>query len=145
MIENGFTEKNVSSIGGQGKKNSPKTLAFIRATLTEKADDLSVLMEATGFDAKSISSMLHGAGAHIATGIAALVEHKDKLKEIITVDKTFDAKSISSMLNGAGAHIATGIAALVEHKDKLKEIITVDKTFDAKSISSNVIMLTSEY
>ena len=128
MTKPEFTAKNISSIGGRGKKNPPALLELIRSTLAANADDLSQLMEATGFDAKSISSMLAGAGAHIATGIAALVEHKDKLKEIITVDKTFDAKSISSMLAGAGAHIATAINDIYTRRDKLKALCTKFKS-----------------
>ena len=123
LVKLGFTEKNISSIGGRGKKNTPALLQHIRNTLNARADDLAALMEVTGFDAKSISSMLAGAGAHIATGIEALVEHKDELKKIITEDKTFDAKSISSMLNGAGAHIAEAIDTIYTRRDKLKAIL----------------------
>ncbi|MBN8542819.1 MAG: hypothetical protein J0M34_00970 [Alphaproteobacteria bacterium] len=118
----GFTEKNISSIVGRGKRNSPKTLQLIRETLTARADDLAALMEATGFDAKSLSSMLHGAGAHIATGIEALVANKDKLKGMVDAG-TFDAKSLSSMLNGAGAHIAEAIDAIYTRQDKLNAIV----------------------
>jgi len=71
-VKQWFTEKNISSIGGQGKKNSKTTLDIIRAALEEKRTELESLMQETGFTPTSISSILHGAGKSTAEAVAAL-------------------------------------------------------------------------
>ena len=137
-VKQWFTEKNISSIGGQGKKNSKTTLDIIRAALEEKRTELESLMQETGFTPTSISSILHGAGKSTAEAVAALTlpETKAALKALME-EKLFDAKSISSILNGAGKSTAEAVAALTspETNAALKALME-EKLFDASSISS---------
>ena len=137
-VKQWFTEKNISSIGGLGKKNSKTTLDIIRAALEEKRTELESLMQETGFTPTSISSILSGAGKSTAEAVAALTspETKAALKALME-EGLFDAKSISSILNGAGKSTAEAVAALTlpETKAALKALIE-EGLFDASSISS---------
>ena len=80
-------------------------------------------MEEGLFDAKSISSILNGAGKSTAEAVAALTlpETKAALKALIE-EGLFDASSISSILSGSGKSTAEAVAALKEHWPKLKEM-----------------------
>jgi hypothetical protein len=130
-----FTDKNISSITGQTNPNNrADKLLATKTTLVGFNGDIDDFLAATGFSEINLSSMLHGAGQHLATGINALLKNKEALQEIIN-SGLFDAKSISSMLDGAGKNLATGINALLENKEALQEIIN-SGLFDAKSISS---------
>jgi hypothetical protein len=101
LEELGFTDKNISSIGGRGKRNSQETLQTIADALLKHANSIDDLMKATGLKPTNISSMLHGAGQHVGAGIEALVENQESITKIM--DAGFDAKSISSMHHARGS------------------------------------------
>jgi hypothetical protein len=128
--EDTWDPASISNIAGG--RASKALLDFIRSRLNDP--ELRLFMEATGFTPKNISSMLGGARRHIDEGIAALVKHKDILRQIVAAGP-FDARSISSMLSGSGRHLAEAIDALVEHQDTLRQIVAAGP-FDTKSLSS---------
>ena len=74
------------------------------------------------FEAENLSSMLHGAGAHIGKEIKMLATHQQELKALIHTG--LKAQHISHILSSAGLGLGKQIEDLYESRDSIADILS---------------------
>lgn len=114
----GFNDRNISSIGGSNASVDVKI--EICQIINTNEDKIKSLMDATGFKAINLSSILAGSGINFEENLKLLLSHENKLRDII-YDSDFEPKNISHILHGF-KNFEKNVNDLYECREKLKEI-----------------------
>ncbi len=145
----GFTETNISSIGGDGKRNPAQRIADIKTAIDTHEETLASLMDQTGLKPSNISSMLSNSKARGAEAIEALCED-DVVPKVaaLTTGRELDddtnkeppfipyqPTTISSILGSSSAEIEQAVSALYKARPALQHFMD-ETAMELKNVSS---------
>lgn len=78
-----FNDKHIYLISGKGKRSRKAFLQEIRDTLAKHKDDINVIIQTTGLNTDSITSIFRDDNRNLETVIKMLFDNKDALAELI--------------------------------------------------------------